>query len=231
MPEESVVLGSVRFGRFELSVETGELRKDGIRLKLSGQAIQVLAMLVANPGRMVNREELQQKLWPGASYGDPEHGLNAAVNKLRDTLGDSATEPKYIETVPGRGYRFIATVEGLVGKDAGDPNLGSGGKLPAVGNSVRLAGICAAALILVLLGVARWRSQPKLPVVSKVNRITNDGRAKNPLNPPVTDGVHLYFTEGMPYTTGSGIAQVSAAGGETTWLTTSLRDVWAVSSI
>lgn len=79
MPEERAVLGSVRFGRFELSADTGELRKDGVRLKLSGQAIQVLTMLVASPGKLVTREELQQKLWPGASYGDPEHGLNAAI--------------------------------------------------------------------------------------------------------------------------------------------------------
>jgi DNA-binding winged helix-turn-helix (wHTH) protein len=70
MPEESVVLGSVRFGRFELSADTGELRKDGVRLKLSGQAIQVLAMLAASPGKLVTREELQQKLWSGASFGD-----------------------------------------------------------------------------------------------------------------------------------------------------------------
>src|SRR5215472_2169969 len=125
MPEEKEALEPVRFGCFELSIETEELRKDGVRLRLSGQAIQVLTMLVASPGKLVTREELQQKLWPGASYGDPEHGLNAAVNRLRETLGDSATEPRYIETVPGRGYRFIATVEGLVGKDAGDPNLGS----------------------------------------------------------------------------------------------------------
>jgi Tol biopolymer transport system component/DNA-binding winged helix-turn-helix (wHTH) protein len=111
MAEPGKTLGSIRFGRFELAADTGELRKDGVRLKLSGQAIQVLAMLAANPGKMVTREELQQKLWPGASYGDPEHGLNAAVNKLRETLGDSATEPKYIETVPGRGYRFIAVLD------------------------------------------------------------------------------------------------------------------------
>jgi DNA-binding winged helix-turn-helix (wHTH) protein len=83
----------IRFGRFELSADTGELRKDSIRLKLSGQAILVLTILAANPGKLVTREELQQKLWRGASYGDPEHGLNAAVNKLRETLGDSATEP------------------------------------------------------------------------------------------------------------------------------------------
>jgi Tol biopolymer transport system component/DNA-binding winged helix-turn-helix (wHTH) protein len=111
MAEERATLGLLRFGRFELSADTGELRKDGVRMKLSGQAIQVLSMLTANPGQLVTREELQQKLWPGASYGDPEHGLNAAVNKLRETLGDSATEPKYIETVPGRGYRFITALE------------------------------------------------------------------------------------------------------------------------
>jgi Tol biopolymer transport system component/DNA-binding winged helix-turn-helix (wHTH) protein len=111
MAESSQTLGSVRFGRFDLLVETGELRKDGVRLKLSGQAVEVLLLLIASPGKLVAREELQQKLWPGASYGDPEHGLNAAVNRLRETLGDSATEPKYIETVPGRGYRFIAKLD------------------------------------------------------------------------------------------------------------------------
>jgi Tol biopolymer transport system component/DNA-binding winged helix-turn-helix (wHTH) protein len=111
MAEPSETLGSIRFGRFALSVETGELRKDGVRLKLSGQAVEVLLLLVASPGKLVAREGLQQKLWPGASYGDPEHGLNAAVNRLRETLGDSATEPKYIETVPGRGYRFIAALD------------------------------------------------------------------------------------------------------------------------
>src|SRR5215469_18675490 len=101
MAVSSETLGSIRFGRFDLSVGTGELRKDGVRLKLSGQAIEVLRLLVASPGKVVSREELQQKLWPGTSFRDPEHGLNAAVNRLRETLGDSANEPKYIETVPG----------------------------------------------------------------------------------------------------------------------------------
>ena len=90
---------------------TEELRKDGNRLKLTGQAIQVLVVLANNPGKLVTREELQQRLWPGATYGDFEHGLNAAVNRLRETLGDSATDPKYIETIPRRGYRFIAALE------------------------------------------------------------------------------------------------------------------------
>src|SRR4029077_1243769 len=104
-------VGSIRFGPYELSLDGEELRKDGNRLKLTGQAIQVLVVLANNSGKLVTREELQQKLWPGATYGDFEHGLNAAVNRVRETLGDSATDPKYIETIPRRGYRFIATLE------------------------------------------------------------------------------------------------------------------------
>jgi DNA-binding winged helix-turn-helix (wHTH) protein len=99
------------FGPYELSLDSEELRKDGNRLKLSGQAIQVLVVLANNRGKLVTREELQQRLWPGATCGDFEHGLNAAVNRLRETLGDSATDPTYIETVPRRGYRFIARVD------------------------------------------------------------------------------------------------------------------------
>ena len=111
MAEAEKSLGAVRFGPFELSLETQELRKNGVPVKLSGQAIQVLAMLTANPGKLVTREELQKKLWPAESFGDFEHGLNAAVNKVREKLGDSATIPKYVETLPGRGYRFIGQVE------------------------------------------------------------------------------------------------------------------------
>jgi len=111
MSEPRKTIGSMHFGPFELSTESSELRKHGQRLKLSGQAIDVLLMLVSNAGRLVTREELQRKLWPGDSFGDFEHGLNAAVNRLRETLGDSATDPTYIETVPRRGYRFIARVD------------------------------------------------------------------------------------------------------------------------
>jgi len=100
----------VRFGPFEVAPDSGELRKNGARLKLSGQAIEVLTLLLENPGRIVPREELQQKLWPGASFGDFDHGLNAAVNRLREVLSDSATEPKFIETIPRRGYRFIGQI-------------------------------------------------------------------------------------------------------------------------
>jgi Tol biopolymer transport system component/DNA-binding winged helix-turn-helix (wHTH) protein len=101
----------LRFGSFELSLASGELRKNGVRLRLSGQSIQVLVILTEHPGSIVLREELQQRLWPGNSYGDFEHGLNAAVNRLRETLGDSADSPKYIETIPRRGYRFVGTIK------------------------------------------------------------------------------------------------------------------------
>ena len=80
-------------------------------MKLSGQPIKVLTLLVARPGQLVTREELQRCLWPGNSFGDFETGLNAAVNRLRDYLSDSGTEPNYIETVQGRGYRFIGKLE------------------------------------------------------------------------------------------------------------------------
>jgi Tol biopolymer transport system component/DNA-binding winged helix-turn-helix (wHTH) protein len=111
MSEPRKAIGSMHFGPFDLSPEPCELRKHGQRLKLSGQAIDVLLMLASNAGRLVTREDLQKKLWPGDSFGDFEHGLNAAVNRLRETLGDSATDPTYIETVPRRGYRFIARVD------------------------------------------------------------------------------------------------------------------------
>jgi TolB-like protein/tetratricopeptide (TPR) repeat protein/DNA-binding winged helix-turn-helix (wHTH) protein len=101
----------IRFGPFELSVEAQELRKHGTPLNLSGQPIQVLILLTANPGKLITREELRRKLWHGNSFGDFDHGLNAAVNRLREKLGDSATAPRYIETLQGRGYRFIAEVQ------------------------------------------------------------------------------------------------------------------------
>jgi len=112
MAEESKGSGSIRFGPFELSLETHELSRDGIRLRLHGQPIQVLELLASCPGKLVTRDELKKELWPKETFGDFERGLNAAVNRLRDKLGDSAVDPVYVETVPGRGYRFIAKKNG-----------------------------------------------------------------------------------------------------------------------
>jgi len=100
-----------RFGAFEVDLRSGELRKHGIRLKLQDQPFQVLALLLEHPSDVVTREELRQKLWPADTFVDFDTGLNSAIKKLRDVLGDSAEEPRYIETLPRRGYRFIAHVE------------------------------------------------------------------------------------------------------------------------
>ena len=101
----------VRFDAFEVDMRSGEVRKHGIRLKLHGQPFQVLSLLLEHPGDIVTREELRQKLWPGDTFVDFDSGLNSAVKKLRDALCDSAEEPRYIETLPRRGYRFIAQVQ------------------------------------------------------------------------------------------------------------------------
>jgi len=103
----------LRFGAYQVDLHTHELWKHGTRVKLVGQPFEILAVLVKRPGQLVTREELRLQLWPGDTFVDFNHGLNAAVNKLRDALCDSADDPKYIETLPRRGYRFIATVESV----------------------------------------------------------------------------------------------------------------------
>ena len=100
----------VRFGAFEVDLRTGELRKDGTRLKLTGQPFQVLTILLEQPGEVVTREELQKRLWPD-TFVDVDHNLNTAINKIREVLGDSAESPRYVETLPRRGYRFIAPLD------------------------------------------------------------------------------------------------------------------------
>jgi Tol biopolymer transport system component/DNA-binding winged helix-turn-helix (wHTH) protein len=112
MAEPGTAPVPIRFGPFEVSPDSGELRKNGTRVKLTGQALEVLLTLLEKPGNVVTREELQHKLWPGASFGDFDHGINAVIKRLRGVLGDSATRPKFIETIPRQGYRFIASLNG-----------------------------------------------------------------------------------------------------------------------
>jgi DNA-binding winged helix-turn-helix (wHTH) protein len=101
----------VRFGPFELDARAGELRKHGIKIKLREQPVRILAMLLEHPADVVLREEIRLKLWPNNTIVEFDHGINAAVQKLRDALGDSASEPRYVETVARRGYRFLGEVE------------------------------------------------------------------------------------------------------------------------
>jgi TolB-like protein/DNA-binding winged helix-turn-helix (wHTH) protein len=110
MPPQSQLPRVVRFGTFEVDVPTGELRKNGIKLKLQEQPFQVLCILLEHPGEVVTREELRSRLWPADTFVDFDHSLNAAVKRLRDALGESADAPVFIETLARRGYRFIATV-------------------------------------------------------------------------------------------------------------------------
>jgi DNA-binding winged helix-turn-helix (wHTH) protein/tetratricopeptide (TPR) repeat protein len=103
----------IRFGLFEVDLHAGELRKSGVKVRMQEQPFQILVMLLERQSEVVTRQELQQKLWPADTFVDFEHGVNSAVARLRETLGDSADSPRYIETLPRRGYRFIASVEGV----------------------------------------------------------------------------------------------------------------------
>src|SRR5579875_3657980 len=100
----------LRFGLFEADLATGELRKSGIRIRIQAQPFRVLTFLLERPGEVVSREELQQRLWGSDTIVDFDHSLGTAINKLREALGDSADNPRFIETLARRGYRFIAPV-------------------------------------------------------------------------------------------------------------------------
>src|ERR1700686_5916217 len=113
---------SVRFDLFELDLRAGELRKGGIRIRLQEQPLQVLQALLGKPGEVVTGEELQKMIWPADPFVDFNHGLHAAVNRLRTALSDSADRPRYVETVGRRGYRFIGKLEPT---DQPAPNLPS----------------------------------------------------------------------------------------------------------
>src|SRR5271166_6182322 len=110
-PENGPPPRVIRFATFAVDLPTRELRKSGLKLRLHGQPFEVLAMLLEKPGELVSREQLRERLWPTDTFVDFDHGVNTAINRLREALGDSADNPRFIETLPRRGYRFIAPVE------------------------------------------------------------------------------------------------------------------------
>jgi len=181
----------VRFGAFEADLRAGELRKSGIRLKLQEQPFQILCLLLEQPGEVIAREEFQKKLWPADTFVDFEHGLNTAITKLRQALADEADNPRFIETLPRRGYRFIAPVTLAGNGTASDPQAMAIDRGPGVASSPSaLADIAAATgtsaamrpfprrtlkwlAVLVLLcgaGIAGWfyYLRPRRPVWSEV---------------------------------------------------------------
>src|SRR2546428_2769154 len=111
MAETARQLRLLRFEDFEADLCSGELRKAGVKLKFGGQPFQVLTILLEQPGEVVTREELQKRLWPD-TFVDVDHNLNTAINKIREVLSDSAENPRYVETLPRKGYRFIEAVNG-----------------------------------------------------------------------------------------------------------------------
>src|SRR6201984_639821 len=123
MHEAHRIRGQLRFGVFELDPRAGELRKHGLRVRLQEQPFRVLEMLLEHSGEVVTREPLQKRLWPADTFVDFDHGLNKAVNKIREALGDSAESPRFVETVSRRGYRFLAEVKDADATAVRSPDL------------------------------------------------------------------------------------------------------------
>jgi Tol biopolymer transport system component/DNA-binding winged helix-turn-helix (wHTH) protein len=188
----------IRFGIFEVNLQSGELRKSGLKLKLTGQPFQVLTILLERPGEVVPREELQKRLWPD-TFVDIEHNLNAAVNRIREALDDSAENPRFVETLPRRGYRFIAPVDGAAEKRAAAQSVSANAtreieSAPRIGKRWRTAAITAGSIFCVALAVGIFLVlAPAQPRIVRSTQLTNDGKHKCCL---ATDGSRVYFSEG-----------------------------------
>lgn len=222
--------GMVCFGAFEADLRSGELRKDGVKVKLEGQPFQVLAVLLNRPGQLVTREELQKELWPGETFVDFEQGINAAVKRLRVALEDSADSPSFIETLPRRGYRFIAPVEKrmrpplshIVQGPAGSPSL-SGEKALAERQTsqsaatprvpgrwrpalIGIAAIIALGLLVLGLNPGGWRD--RLLGRPRAGEITSI--AVLPLRNLTGDPGQDYFVDGMTEALITELGKISA---------------------
>ena len=223
----------IRFGAFEVNLATGELRQRGQKVKLQEQPFQILVALLERPGELVTREELHSKLWPEDTFVDFDHGLNAAIKRLRDALGESAENPVFIETLARRGYRFIAPVlrDGTPQVEALSPEAAVKPGPAAVqvakpraadGKRRWRIAVPAALLVIALLGILTWRARPlPSPRVLNTTQITHDGVPKQDVI--LTDGSRLYFIE----TNGARafLAQASVIGGDTSVIATPFPNI------
>jgi len=215
----------VRFGTYELGLQSGELRKSGMRIRLQQQPLRLLEILLERPGELVAREELRSRMWPNESFGDFDQAVNVAIAKLRAALGDSADNPRYVETLPRRGYRFIAqvTFTDLAGKSGADPKAGPGSEqqtgrdeaanaTPSNVTSSRswlIAGAAVMAMLLLLAAIGLWRhfgnaAQPVEMGSSPVRSL-----AVLPLENLSTSSED-YFADGMTDELITDLAQISA---------------------
>jgi DNA-binding winged helix-turn-helix (wHTH) protein/Tol biopolymer transport system component len=181
----------VRFGAYELDVAGMELRKNGVRIRLQEQPFLVLSTLVAKPGEVVTREELRDRVWASDTFVDFDQSLNKAVNRLREVLNDHASQPRYIETVPRRGYRFVAHVQDVSpAPETLPPVIDGGSALPSIptppvgGTRGRKWLVTALSAAIVLLAGAwgwfRWHSRPPGTMVRPLTRLTYNGVSVSP---------------------------------------------------
>lgn len=217
----------IRFGLYEVDLDTRELRKSGFRIKLQGQPFQILTMLLARPGAIVTREELQKELWPSDTFVDFDLSLNSAVKKLRQALNDDSENPRFVETLYRRGYRFIGPVEGPAGiEPIQSPEKGtdSAAATTAVAGQAALAEslpaqgtlriyLTAAVLFAFLAVVANaffWLRAPlPTPRVLSTAPLTSDNLPKDLV---ATDGPRVYFVETVNER--ALLSQVAASGGD-----------------
>ncbi len=213
--------GRLRFGVFEVDLRAGELRKHGLRVRLQEQPFQILAILLERAGQVVTRDELQKKLWSANTFVDFDHGLNKAVNKIRDALGDSAESPRFVETVARRGYRFLAEVKTagpapVRSQELAPPPLTAvetGDRAEFVGTPAtpqrRLPPLASKLVALVLLAViaafAAWKLQSRNRPASAIRSL-----AVLPLESLSNDASQDYFADGMTDELISDLGQISA---------------------
>jgi TolB-like protein/DNA-binding winged helix-turn-helix (wHTH) protein/Tfp pilus assembly protein PilF len=208
---------TLRFGVFELDPRAGELRKKGMKIRLQGQPVEILVMLLERAGETITREELQKKLWPADTFVDFEHGLNNAMGRLRAVLDDDAESPHFIETLPRHGYRFIGAVNGGGGNGAEPtalteaqpaavkkpaPHSRIGTRLAAVG----LLGLAVAAALLLGLNVRGWRDR----VFMRSQKPQIQALAVLPLANLSGDPEQEYFADGMTEALIAELGKISA---------------------
>ena len=192
------------FGQFEIDLSTGELRKNGLRLHIQEQPLRILEALLERPGELVTREELRERVWQSETFVDFERSLNAAVAKLRQVLGDSAEQPRYVATVARRGYRFVAPVEAS-GRLEEPPGLAldsmageaDGSISPAKGNAVDLAG-CRLLMLLLVVSTGVYLLKRRDSSFSKVDTVSfavypPEGTRIHPASAVSPDGRKLAF--------------------------------------
>jgi DNA-binding winged helix-turn-helix (wHTH) protein/Tol biopolymer transport system component len=185
---------TVRFGRFEVNLQSGELRHAGQKVKLQEQPFQVLATLLERPGEIVTRDELRSRLWPEDTFVDFDHGLNAAIKRLRDALGESADTPVFIETLARRGYRFIAPVNGspspsTAGIAATHPNK-------SIFSTRRIVVFCLASVVIAVLLWTAWRRVPSRPTGIIENKVTSNSSENTVSSAGISpDGKYLAYAD------------------------------------